>query len=397
MGETHLKANGTPTQMLDLDEQRRVIGPIMDQRIARVLEHGKYIMGPEVSELEEALAHRAGVQHVVTCGNGTDALQLVLMAWGVRPGDAVFVPSFTFTSTAEVVSLLGATPVFCDVNSATYNLDVVSLEAAIANVLEAGDLTPRAIIPVDLFGLPANYPEIHAVAERFGLHVLGDAAQSFGATQGERPVGSLAEATATSFFPAKPLGCYGDGGAVFTDDDDLAALLRSLRVHGKGTNKYDTVRVGINSRLDTIQAAVLLAKLTVFDDEIIARQQVAARYDAKLSGIANLRLPQQKPSAWAQFTVCLAPDIDRDETMHSLKERGVPTAVYYPRALHDQPVYSTKAAVGCEAPTSRHLAGSVFSLPMHPYLTDAEIDTISAATRLIGNSRILGRQITRSR
>jgi dTDP-4-amino-4,6-dideoxygalactose transaminase len=368
--------------MLDLDAQRRAIGPIMDQRIARVLEHGKYIMGPEVSELEAALADRAGVRHVVSCGNGTDALQLVLMAWGIGPGDAVFVPSFTFTATAEVVSLLGATPIFCDVREDTYNLDVASLEAAVEAVLADGRLSPKAVIPVDLFGLPADYPAVHEVANRFGLRVLADAAQSFGASLAGEPVGSLAEATATSFFPAKPLGCYGDGGAVFTDDDDLAALLRSLQVHGKGSDKYDTVRVGINSRLDTLQAAVLLAKLTVFDDEICARENVASQYVRELSGHRELNLPCRQMSAWAQFTVRVAGEQHgRSSVMRDLSAAGIPTAVYYPRALHDQPAYAPVASIGSECAVSTRLAGQVFSLPMHPYLGQHAVERVVAAVR----------------
>lgn len=326
-------------QMLDLEAQRRAIGSVMDERIQRVLDHGQFIMGPEVQELEEALAERAGVAHVVSCGNGTDALQLVLMAWGIGLGDAVFVPSFTFTATAEVVALLGATPVFCDVNEDTYNLDASSLEAAIEAVLTGGTLTPKAIIPVDLFGLPADYLAVRKVADQYGLRVLADAAQSFGTTRDGHPVGSLAEATATSFFPAKPLGCYGDGGAVFTDDADMAALMRSIRVHGKGTDKYDTVRIGVNSRLDTIQAAILLAKLTVFDAEIEARQRIAARYSEELAGLQGVGVPPADPSAWAQYTLRLT-GVRRDAVMRRLMEEEISTAVYYPRALHDQPAYA---------------------------------------------------------
>ncbi len=370
-----------PIVMLDLDAQRTAIGPVMKERIDRVLEHGRFIMGPEVDEVEETLADRAGAKHAVTCGNGTDALQLTLMAWGVGPGDAVFVPSFTFTATAEVVALLGATPIFCDVRQDTYNLDVASLERTIAAVRAEGRLTPKAVIPVDLFGLPADYPAIRAVATMFGLRVLGDAAQSFGASQDGVPVGSLADATATSFFPAKPLGCYGDGGAVFTDDDDLAALMRSIRVHGKGEDKYDTVRIGINSRLDTIQAAVLLAKLTVFDTEIEARQQVAAQYTRMLDAQAGLGLPPAAPSAWAQFTIRLENSSkSRDDVVEGLAAAGVPTAVYYPRALHDQPAYREGHQSSYPSPdVSARLAASVLSLPMHPYLDRATVQRVSVA------------------
>jgi dTDP-4-amino-4,6-dideoxygalactose transaminase len=383
MPESQRTANVAPIEMLDLDAQRRAIGPIMNQRIARVLEHGKYIMGPEVGELEEALAERAGVGHVVSCANGTDALQIVLMAWGIGPGDAVFVPSFTFTATAEIVSLLGATPIFCDVREDTYNLDATSLAASVEAVLSEGSLIPRVVIPVDLFGLPADYSAVHAVAERFNLRVLGDAAQSFGASQDGKPVGSLAEATATSFFPAKPLGCYGDGGAVFTDDDDLAAILRSLRVHGKGSNKYDTVRIGVNSRLDTIQAAVLLAKLTVFDAEIAARQRIAVEYSEALFGITELRLPVEGVSAWAQYTVQIRPpSSSRGVAETLLDQAGVPTAVYYPRALHEQPVYAS-APLYEPCNCSADIATKVLSIPMHPYLSDASLRQISSALRKI--------------
>jgi dTDP-4-amino-4,6-dideoxygalactose transaminase len=365
--------------MLNLDAQRRSIGSILDDRISRVLNHGKFIMGPEVQELEEALSERAGVRHVVSCGNGTDALQLALMAWGVGPGDAVFVPSFTFTATAEVVALLGATPVFCDVHHETFNLDVASLEAAVQRVVDEGKLRPRAVIPVDLFGLPAAYDRINTAASRLGLRVLGDAAQSFGATLDERPVGSLAEATATSFFPSKPLGCFGDGGAVFTDDDDLADLMRSIRVHGKGSDKYDTVRVGVNSRLDTLQAAILLAKLTVFDAEIRTRQHVADAYTERLAGTPGFATPPRESSAWAQYTVRIGPDMDRDRVARLMGYDGVPTAVYYPRALHDQPAYKIPGGHADVAPESRKLATSVLSLPMHPYLTTEQIDHVAAA------------------
>ena len=365
-----------PIKMLDLDAQRRAIGATMDARISRVLDHGKYILGPEVEELERELAERSGVGHVVTCGNGTDALQLALMAWGVGPGDAVFVPSFTFTATAEVVALLGATPVFCDVSPDSYNIDVMSLATAVETVLSSGTLVPKAVIPVDLFGLPADYPAVNEIAVRYGLHVLADAAQSYGATQNGIAVGALAEATATSFFPAKPLGCYGDGGAVFTDDTDLAELLRSIRVHGKGSDKYDTVRIGVNSRLDTLQAAILLAKLTVFDAELEARQSLAAGYSEALKASSGLVIPSPEPSAWAQYTIAVDRS-KRDGLIQHLKEDGIPTAIYYPRALHDQPAYSSLEATSAQIPNvSTRLAGSVLSLPMHPYLDDCSANRV---------------------
>ena len=366
-------------QMLDLHAQRRAIGPVMDERVQRVLDHGKFIMGPEVQELEEALTERSGVKHVVSCGNGTDALQLVLMAWGVGPGDAVFVPSFTFTATAEVVALLGATPVFCDVREDTYNLDVASLEAAVGRVLAEGSLTPRAVIPVDLFGLPADYSAIKTVGDRYELRILADAAQSFGATLSGRPVGSLAEATATSFFPAKPLGCYGDGGAVFTDDDELAQLLRSLRVHGKGKDKYDNVRIGMNSRLDTIQAAVLLAKLTVFDDEIDARQQVAAQYIKHCADVSEIALPSLRPSAWSQFTVRVTRGAERRSAiMEYLAKLQIASAIYYPKPLHLIEPLSRGAQIENRCHQSTRLSETVLSLPMHPYLEHSETEVVAA-------------------
>lgn len=363
--------------MLDLDAQRRAIGPVLDTRIRAVLDHGQFILGPEVMELEAELARRSGVQQVVTCGNGTDALQIVLMAWGVGPGDAVFVPSFTFTATAEVVALLGATPVFCDVRADSYNIDVDDLAAAVETVLEAGILTPKAVIAVDLFGLPADYSTIRGVADRYGLRVLADAAQSYGATRNGKPVGVLADATATSFFPAKPLGCYGDGGAVLTDDEDLAALLRSIRVHGKGSDKYDNVRVGLNSRLDTLQAAVLLAKLVVFDRELEARKSLAAHYSEAFLALEGIAIPSSEPSAWAQYTIAVH-STKRDGLVEHLRRSGVSTAIYYPRALHEQPAYVNEHARSSRSlSVSTRLAESVLSLPMHPYVS------LDAANRVI--------------
>jgi dTDP-4-amino-4,6-dideoxygalactose transaminase len=357
-----------------LDAQRRRLGDRVERNLARVLEHGKFIMGPEVQELEEQLAHRVGVDHVITCSSGTDALTLPLLAWGIGRGDAVFVPSFTFTATAEVVALLGATPVFCDVEPGTFNLAPESLQQAIEAVVDSGTLRPRAVIPVDLFGQPASYAEIEILADVHGLVVLADAAQSFGAQINGKPVGTFGDATATSFFPAKPLGCYGDGGAVFTDDLDLAETMRSLRVHGKGTDKYDTVRVGLNARLDTMQAAVLLAKLEIFDDELERRAEVACRYDeALVASVTTPYRPADRSSAWAQYTIRLE---ERDRVAQDLRDSGVPTAVYYPRPLHEQPAFrdSAQSPSGCEV--SSGLARSVLSLPMHPYLDPADQDWV---------------------
>lgn len=354
---------------IDLRAQYERLKPAIDQAIARVLEHGKYIMGPEVAELEEQLAERAQVDHVITCSSGTDALLLALMAWEIGPGDAVFIPSFTFTATAEVVALTGATTVFCDVDERTFNLSPTALERAIETMLSDSTLTPKAVIAVDLFGQPADYPSIREITDRYHLKLLGDAAQSFGGSQHGRPVGSLADVTATSFFPAKPLGCYGDGGAVFTDDPDIAAVIRSLRVHGQGSNKYDTVRVGLTARLDSLQAAILLQKLTVFDEEIVARQAVAERYSRELGGIVDVPVvAADNQSVWAQYTI--ATD-QRDQLSSYLRDRDVPSAVYYPSPLHRQGAYQGPRFVDAGAIIAERHSQRVLSLPMGPYLTDS--------------------------
>ena len=368
----------SPIAFIDLQAQRARLGDAVDQAIARVLDHGRFIMGPEVAELEKRLADMGGAAHCVSCSSGTDSLLLVLMAWGIGPGDAVIVPAMTFASTAEVVALAGATPVFCDVLPDTFNIDPASVESAVATAKDAG-LNLKAIIPVDLFGQPADYPAIQKIADAHGLKVMADSAQSYGGALGDKPVGSWGDATSVSFFPAKPLGCYGDGGAVLTDDADLAARMRSLRVHGQGTNKYDNVAVGLNARLDTIQAAVLLAKLDIFEDEIEKRQTVAARYAEGLAGIATPpAVIDGAVSAWAQYTIRIA---DRDAVAAALKEKGVPTAVYYPVALSDQPAYAHYPRAGNGTPVSQALAHDVLSLPMHPYLDAATQDRILAALK----------------
>jgi dTDP-4-amino-4,6-dideoxygalactose transaminase len=372
--------------LLDLDAQRRRLGKRIDDRIQTVLSHGRFIMGPEVTELESVLAERARVEHAVACSSGTDALMLPLLAWGIGPGDAVFVPTFSFTATAEVVALLGATPVFCDVDPHTYNLDAHSLSRAVDAVIQGGDLRPRAVIPVDLFGQPAAYTAIRAVVEPLQMHVLADAAQSFGASSRGEPVGSLGDATATSFFPAKPLGCYGDGGCVFTDDGALADVLRSVRVHGSGANKYDTVRLGLNARLDTLQAAVLLAKLEIFDEELAARDAVARRYTDSLKDLAETpTVLSECTSAWAQYTIQLA---DRDQVAAQLRSRGVPSAVYYPRPLHLQPAFGGRGLTDVPLETAEGLADRVLSVPMHPYLSHADQEVVisSLQASLAGRS-----------
>jgi dTDP-4-amino-4,6-dideoxygalactose transaminase len=369
-----------PIPFIDVAAQRRRLGRSVEDAIARVLGHCQFILGPEVRELEVKLAEFCGARHVVSCASGTDALVLVLMAQGIGPGDAVICPSFTFTATAEVVALVGATPVFADVEEASFNLDQASLELACAAAREAG-LRPKAVIPVDLFGQPANYDRIMPVAEAEGLFVLDDAAQSFGATYKNRRVGSLAPATATSFFPAKPLGCYGDGGAVLTDDEELAQVIRSLRVHGEGRGKYDCVRVGLNGRLDTIQAAVLIEKLRIFPEEILARERVARRYSAGLADVATVpRLASGSSSVWAQYTIRLASG-RRDALATALKAQGIPTAIHYPVPLHrQQPYQRFPIAVG-GAPVSERLAEEVISLPMHAYLDPTTQDRIIEAVR----------------
>jgi dTDP-4-amino-4,6-dideoxygalactose transaminase len=369
-----------PIPFIDVAAQRRRLGRSVDEAIARVLGHCQFILGPEVRALEVKLAEFCGARHVVSCASGTDALVLVLMAQGIGPGDAVICPSFTFTATAEVVVLVGATPVFADVEQASFNLDPASLKLACAAAREAG-LRPKAVIPVDLFGQPADYDRIVPVAEAEGLFVLDDAAQAFGATYKNRRVGALAPATATSFFPAKPLGCYGDGGAVITEDEELAQVIRSLRVHGEGRGKYDCVRVGLNGRLDTIQAAVLMEKLRIFPEEILARERVARRYSAGLADVATVpRLASGSSSVWAQYTIRLASG-RRDGLAAALKAQGIPTAIHYPVPLHRQEPYQRFPIALGGAPVSERLAEEVISLPMHAYLDETTQDRIIEAVR----------------
>jgi dTDP-4-amino-4,6-dideoxygalactose transaminase len=376
----HARIAPGPIPFIDLAAQRRRIGRSIDDAIARVLRHCQFILGPEVSLLESELARFCGVAHAVTCASGTDALLLVLMAKGIGPGDAVVCPSFTFTATAEVVALVGAVPVFADVEVASFNLDPTSVPAACGAARKLG-LHPRAVIPVDLFGQPADHARIAAVAEAEGLFVLDDAAQAFGATYRNRRLGAIAPATATSFFPAKPLGCYGDGGAVLTDDDELAQIMRSLRVHGEGRDKYDCVRIGMNGRLDTIQAAVLIEKLKVFPDEIAARERIARSYSAGLAGLAIVpSVAKDSSSVWAQYTLRLPPG-RRGRLAEQLKRQGIPTGIYYPTPLHLQEPYRQFPVAPGGAPVSEQLAQEVISLPMHAYLEEVIQDRIIAAVR----------------
>lgn len=357
----------------------------IDPVILDVCAEAHYIAGPEVASLEKALANYVGVEHCVTCANGTDALQLALMAWGVGPGDAVFVPDFTFFSSGEVVSALGATPVFVDVNARSYNIDPTSLEQAIDFVRIQTELSPRVVVAVDIFGLPADYPVIRAICQRNDLLLLEDGAQGFGGSVEGKMACSFGDISTTSFFPAKPLGCYGDGGAVFTDDDDWAALIRSYAVHGKGTMKYDNVRIGMNSRLDTMQAAILQVKLKAFAEyEVNDVNDIAAVYDDALKD-TGLVLPKIEPgfrSSWAQYTVQVSSGIDRQDLQDKLKAQGIPTMVYYPKPMHAQKAFEGASLCPDGCPVTERLCKQVLSLPMGPYLAaDEAIEVAEAIAR----------------
>jgi dTDP-4-amino-4,6-dideoxygalactose transaminase len=369
-----------PIPFIDVAAQRRRLGRAIDDAVSRVLAHCQFIQGPEVEALENELAAFCGVRHAIACSSGTDALLLVLMAWGIGPGDAVICPAFTFCATAEVVALCGAAPVFADVAADTFNLDPVSCERAIATAKRLG-LRPRAIIAVDLFGLPADHDALSAIAAAHDVQILDDAAQAFGATYKGQKLGAVCGATATSFFPAKPLGCYGDGGAVLTADDDLAACVKSLRVHGQGVDKYDAERIGITGRLDTIQAAILLEKLKIFPEEIAARNVVARRYEAGLAGCATLpRAGNESTSVWAQYTIRL-PAGRRDALAEALKAQGIATAIYYAKPLHRQHAYGAFPLSDGGVPVSERLCDEVLSLPMHAYLDEPVQDRIIGAVR----------------
>lgn len=361
---------------IDLETQRhRIEAEIMDG-IARVVASGRYIMGPEVAELERRLADYTGASHAISCSSGTDALLLVLMAWGVGPGDGVVMPAFTFPATAEAAALLGATPVFVDVAAESFNMTADHAAEGVDLARRAG-LEPKAVIAVDLFGQPADYPTIREAVP--GVPILADAAQSFGGRIGDRLVGTLGDATATSFFPAKPLGCYGDGGAVFVNDDEVARLVESLRAHGKGDHKYEIEHVGINGRLDTLQAAILLTKLDIFPDEVERRQVVATRYSDALAEVVDV--PQVSPgmtSVWAQYTIRTA---RREHLIDRLAARSIPTAVYYPRPMHHQPAYAHAVTPSGGLPVAEQLATEVLSLPMHPYLEPDTQDVIMSEIR----------------
>ena len=371
-----------PIPFIDVAAQRRRLGKAIDNAVARVFDHCQFIIGPEVRAFETELAAFCGARHAVTCASGTDALVLALRAREVGPGDAVFCPSFTFCATAEVAALVGATPVFVDVKADTFNLDPQSLKAAIGTAKKLG-LAPKAVIPVDLFGLPAEHNAIAEIAEAEKLFVLDDAAQAFGASIGNRKLGTFGLMTATSFFPAKPLGCYGDGGAVLTDSDEIAETLRSLRVHGQGSDKYDNVRIGLASRLDTIQAAILSEKLKIFPEEIDARNAAARRYADGLRDVVTVpAAPERLSSVWAQYTIRVAGG-RREALAAALKAEGIPTAIYYPIPLHRQQAYKHYPVGEGGVAVSDRLAGEVISLPMHAYLDAATQDRIIEAVRRI--------------
>ncbi|WP_424627404.1 DegT/DnrJ/EryC1/StrS family aminotransferase [Bradyrhizobium sp. SYSU BS000235] len=368
-----------PVAFIDIGAQRRRLGSKIDDAVSRVLTHCQFINGPEVTQLEADLAAFCGAKHVVACASGTDALLMVLMAQGVGPGDAVICPSFTFCATGEVVALTGATPVFVDVDEATFNIDIVSLKVGIGTARKLG-LKVKAVIPVDLFGQSADHDAIGKVAKSEGLFVLDDAAQAFGATYKGRRLGTFGLATATSFFPAKPLGCFGDGGAIFTDDADLAERLRSVRVHGQGSEKYDNVRLGLTARLDTMQAAILIEKLKIFEDEIAARNRVASRYSDTLGDIVTVpNVTAGNTSVWAQYTIRLPNSAKRDVFADALKAQGIPTAIYYPKSMHQQTAYKHYPVAEGGLPVSEKLSQDVISLPMHAYLDPAAQDRVIKA------------------
>ncbi len=365
--------SGVP--FVDLKAQYARLKPQIAEAIQDVLDDGRYILGPAVTRLEEELAAYCGVRHAISCSSGTDAIFMPLLAYGVGPGDAVFVPSFTFTASAEVILLAGASPVFVDVEADSFNIDLADLERKIAETRAGGKLEPKAIVAVDLFGLPADWNGLNNLAEREGLHLISDAAQSFGGAYHNNRVGALAPVSGTSFFPAKPLGAYGDGGAIFTDDDDFADVLKSIRVHGAGSDRYEVVRIGLNGRLDSIQAAVLSVKLSVFDSELAARERVAGIYDEALKGVVAVpkRIDGLR-SAWAQYTIKTD---KRARVQKALAEAGIPTMIYYPKPMHLQAPYAPYGGGEGSLPVSEAICEEVMSLPMHPYLSDEDAGRVA--------------------
>jgi dTDP-4-amino-4,6-dideoxygalactose transaminase len=369
-----------PIPFIDVAAQRRRLGTRIDDAVRRVMDHCLFVNGPEVPTLEQQLAAYCGARHAIGVASGTDALVLVMMAKGIGRGDAVICPSFTYAASPEAVALVGATPVFTEIDETTFNIDAAGIERAVAAAKRAG-LNPKALMTVDLFGLPADYEAINPIAERHGLYVIDDAAQGFGADAKGRMIGTLAPVTTTSFFPAKPLGCYGDGGAVFTDDDDLADVVRSLRNHGQGTDRYDNVRVGMTGRLDTIQAAVLIEKLRIFPEEIAARERIARRYNAALSDVVRVpHVSNEQSCVWAQYTIRVSGG-RRDGLAQTLRHQGIPTAQYYPVPAHRQGAYRDYPVAEGGLAVTEWLAGEVISLPMHAYLDEPTQDRIVAAVR----------------
>ena len=369
--------SGVP--FVDLKTQYARLKPQIAEAIQEVLDDGRYILGPAVTKLESELAEYCGVRHAISCSSGTDAIIMPLIAYGIGPGDAVFVPSFTFTASAEAIILVGASPVFVDVEADSFNLDLADLEAKVAATRAEGKLTPKAILGVDLFGLPADWDEINALAQRENLNLIDDAAQSFGGVYDGKRVGALAPVSSTSFFPAKPLGCYGDGGAITTDDDELAELLKSIRVHGQGADRYEIARIGINGRLDSIQAAILSVKLPILEDELSARDHLASVYDEELKDAVTIpkRIPGRQ-SAWAQYTIKTD---RRADIQAALNEAGIPSAIYYPKPMHLQAPYLSYGGGEGSLPVSETICHQVMSLPMHPYLPDEDARRIADVIR----------------
>lgn len=370
-------------QFRDLKQQYQVLKKDIDAAMVEVATNCNFINGQQVKDLEKELADYVGVKHCITCANGTDALTMAMMAWGIGVGDAVFVPDFTFFSSGEIVSHAGATPIFVDVDKETFNIDVDHLEKQIKKTIEEGNLTPKAVVAVDLFGLPADFNKVRAVADKYGIKVLEDGAQGFGGEINGKRACSFGDISTTSFFPAKPLGCYGDGGAVFTDDDETAKLLESIRVHGKGEMKYDNVRIGLNSRLDTLQAAILSIKLKAFRDyEVADINVVADKYTEKLKDVVTTPVVTDGfYSSWAQYTLRLEDKAQRDGLQAYLKEKGIPSMVYYPKPMHRQEAFGQLNYDDAEFPNTIELCDTVLSLPMHPYLTDEDIDEVVKAVK----------------
>lgn len=370
-------------QFRDLRHQYRVLKADIDKAILEVAASGAYIMGPQVKELERQLAGYVGTRHCISCASGTDALVLALKAWGIKQGDAVFVPDFTFFASAEAVSLAGATPVFVDVDGETFNIDPEDLENKIEATIRKGDLTPKVIMSVDLFGLSANYPAIRRIAGKHNLLILEDGAQGFGGSVNGKRSCSFGDISTTSFFPSKPLGCYGDGGACFTDNDEWAALIDSYRMHGKGSSKYDNIRTGMNSRLDTIQASILQVKLKAFDAELDAVNKAAAEYTARLRDIVETpAVPTGFRSSRAQYTIRLKSRTERDGLQAYLKRQGIPSMVYYPSPIHRQIAYRNSGLPESDCPVADQLCETVLSLPIHPYISLAEIDRVCNAVKI---------------